>query len=166
MDGPPADTTNHLTTTKLNLDMAYGKVGEYGRAQWLPTFVVCIARNANNYLYYPYAYLVLAQQYVCEDNPGQFSSCTKEEICLADVRPFYKVDTSYEYYLNNWIVQMDLVCHAVGTIGLMVTLYFVGFACGGLLYTLPDKLGRKKALLIGCLLSALGQTIAIFVPSI
>ena len=51
---------------------------------------------------------------------------------------------------------MDLVCTAVSTIGLMVTLYFVGFVCGGLLYALPDKLGRKRALLIGCLFSALG----------
>ena len=52
---------------------------------------------------------------------------------------------------------MDLVCaSAATTVGLMVTVYFVGFAIGGLLYTLPDKLGRKKALLVGGLLSALG----------
>lgn len=61
---------------------------------------------------------------------------------------------------------MDLVCTPAATIGLMVTLYFTGFAIGGFLFALPDKLGRKKALLIGCLLSALGQTISIFVPTI
>jgi len=48
----------------------------------------------------------------------------------------------------------------------MVTIYFIGFMVGGLLYTLPDKLGRKRALLVGCLISALGQTICIFVPTI
>ena len=51
---------------------------------------------------------------------------------------------------------MNLVCTPVATIGLMVTLYFIGFACGGMLFALPDKLGRKNALLIGCLLAAIG----------
>ena len=44
-----------------NLDMAFSKVGEYGRAQWLLTFVNMVARNAGTYQYYPFAYLVLEQ---------------------------------------------------------------------------------------------------------
>ena len=158
--------TSLANPPKLNLNMAYEKVGEYGCAQWLLTFVVCIARNANNYIYYPYAYLVLEQHYLCENESGEFLSCTREEICEGENLPNYKVDTSYEYYLDNWFVQMNLVCTPVATIGLMVTLYFIGFACGGMLYALPDKLGRKNALLIGCLLAAIGQTISIFVPTI
>lgn len=51
---------------------------------------------------------------------------------------------------------MDLVCTPVAKIGLMVTVYFTGFAIGGTLFALPDKLGRKKALLIGCAISAVG----------
>ena len=44
---------------KYNLYMAFQKVGEFGRAQWILSFVNCVARNANNYFYYPFAYLVL-----------------------------------------------------------------------------------------------------------
>ena len=44
---------------KINLDRAYKIVGEYGRAQWILTFVNSVARNAGTYMYYPFAYLVL-----------------------------------------------------------------------------------------------------------
>jgi len=55
---------------KYNLDMAYARVGEYGRAQWLLTFVNSVARNSGCYIYYPYAYLVLEQQFLCLVNPA------------------------------------------------------------------------------------------------
>ena len=66
-----------------NLDKAFEKVGEYGRTQWLLTFVTCIARNAGTYLYYTFAYLVFEQQFLCWDNPGDMSqdlaySCSAE----------------------------------------------------------------------------------------
>ena len=48
-----------------NLDQAFKKVGEYGRAQWLLTFVTCVARNGGTYFYYPFAYLVLEQKFIC-----------------------------------------------------------------------------------------------------
>lgn len=44
---------------QFNLDLAYQRVGEYGRAQYLLAFVNCFARNAGTYMYYPFAYLVL-----------------------------------------------------------------------------------------------------------
>ena len=44
---------------KYNLDIAYTQVGEFGRAQWLLTFVNSVARNGGSYIYYPFAYLVL-----------------------------------------------------------------------------------------------------------
>lgn len=50
----------------MNLDRAYKRVGEYGRSQWLLTFVNSVARNAGCYMYYPFAYLVLQQQYLCK----------------------------------------------------------------------------------------------------
>ena len=42
-----------------NLDQALEQVGSLGRIQWLVIAVNSIARNMNNYLYYPFAYLVL-----------------------------------------------------------------------------------------------------------
>ena len=61
---------------------------------------------------------------------------------------------------------MDLVCTPQKVIGLMVTAYFVGFTIGGLFYSLPDKYGRRKALVFGMLLSCIAQCIAIYIPTI
>ena len=44
---------------QFNLDKAYKRVGEFGRAQWLLAFVNSVARNAGTYMYYPFGYLVL-----------------------------------------------------------------------------------------------------------
>ena len=46
----------------------------------------------------------------------------------------YKVDKSYEYYIENWYLEMDLMCVSKSTIGLIVTAYYIGFASGALFY--------------------------------
>ena len=46
---------------RYNLDMAYSKVGTYGRIQWVLTFVTAVFRNSGNFIYYTFAYLVLEQ---------------------------------------------------------------------------------------------------------
>ena len=61
----------------------------------------------------------------------------------------YTVDTSYEYYLNNWFLQMDLLCMPATTIGFMITAYYIGFAFGGLFFAFPDKYGRKLSIIFG-----------------
>ena len=59
--------------------MALEQVGEFGRAQWILSFVTCVARNANSYFTHTFAYLVLQQQYLCKA-PGtfQYKICTRE----------------------------------------------------------------------------------------
>ena len=69
---------------QLNLDLAFKRVGEYGRAQWLLTLVNCVARNSGTYMYYPFAYLVLEQQYLCRsDSYSPYGACSTEQICEA-----------------------------------------------------------------------------------
>ena len=65
------------------------------------------------------------------------------------------VDTSYEYYINNWYLEMDLKCMPAAKIALMITAYFVGFAINGLFFTIPDQIGRKKSLLVVMLISCI-----------
>ena len=101
---------------KINLDRAYKQVGEFGRAQWILTFVNSVARNAGTYMYYPFAYLVLEQYFFCNFNgtADGYEQCTAKEICLQrEVDPLFndfKVDTSYQYYIKNWFLEMDLLC--------------------------------------------------------
>ena len=64
---------------RYNLSMAIEQVGGFGFAQKMLAFVTSIARNANGYFVYPFAYLVLQQEYLCDaDGTGVFESCTKE----------------------------------------------------------------------------------------
>ena len=64
--------------------------------------------------------------------------------------PFeYQVDKSYEYYLNNWYVEMDLMCESPTAISFMYMQYFIGAMAGGLLSALPDRIGRKKSVILG-----------------
>ena len=152
-----------MMVAKYNLSMAYEKVGDFGRAQKMLAFVTCVARNANNYFYYPFAYLVLEQQFLCDKNgTGVYTSCSSEQICAARDRSLplpYIVDESYEYFIKNWYTEMDLLCTAVPTIGLMLTTYFIGFALGGFAYTFPDRYGRKNCILFSLGLSCFAQTV-------
>ena len=66
------------------------------------------------------------------------------------------------YYLENWYTEMDLMCMSAGTIGLMITAYYIGFAIGGLCFTLPDNYGRKKSVIFGLFLATVSQTVMIF----
>jgi hypothetical protein len=135
-------------------------VGTYGKIQWVLTFVNSVARNSGMFLYYPFAYLVLEQQFLCrEPTPGGFTSkptwetCSAEAICGArEARPWlefgedYKVDTSYEFYIENWYIEMDLMCTPTTTIGVIITAYYIGYVIGGLFCHFPDKYGRKFSL--------------------
>jgi len=79
-----------------NLDRAYRAVGEFGRAQWLLTFVNCVARNAGTYTYYPFAYLVLEQKFLCTDPHSELgleTQCSAEKVC-----DFRSADPSYSAY--------------------------------------------------------------------
>ena len=58
-----------------------------------------MARNANNYYYYPFAYLVLEQHFECDmAGKGIFTPCSTEQICSSSsssrAAMSYRVDKS------------------------------------------------------------------------
>lgn len=75
------------------------------------------------------------------------------------------MDTTFEYYINNWYLEMDLKCIESADIGIMISAYFLGSAATGLFFTVPDQIGRKKSLFIVMVLSCVAQTVMIFVPN-
>ena len=158
----------------LTLDKAYRIIG-HGRIQRILVYVNSISRNCGAFFAYCYAYLILKQMYVCsptgESTSEVYSTCLVEDICAAreSGQPLdftYKVDTSYEYYMNNWYVEMDLMCTPLTQISLMYMWYFVGTISGGVLAVLPDRIGRKKSVIGGMLVSLAAQTVMLLVPSI
>jgi len=57
---------------------------------------------------------------------------------------------------------MDLMCTSATTIGMLVTVYYICFAIGGLFCTFPDKYGRKKSLMFGLAISLVSQTVMLY----
>ena len=77
----------------------------------------------------------------------------------------YKVDESYKYFMKNWYTEMDLMCVAPAAIGMMYTWYFIGTLVGVVYTLVPDKIGRKKSVMAGLILSTIAQTIMLFVSN-
>jgi len=152
---------------KINLEQAFDTVGGFGRYQVFATIAMMITRNSGFYLFNAFPYLVMDQKYECRDNAtGVYSSCTAEQICdESGPTVTYRVDKSYEYYLNNWFTEMDMVCFSEQAISSMLTLFFVGFAIGGLvMYPLPDKYGRRKSMLFDYALNLICQIGVLAIP--
>ena len=53
------DGTEELIGNKMNLDMAFAKIGGFGNFQIIITISMCILRNSGSLLFYMFAYLVL-----------------------------------------------------------------------------------------------------------
>ena len=131
--------------------------------QQLVAYVCAVTRVSGQIFAYNFAFLVLKQNYLCSQ-PTAFNgyeSCSVEYICAARQTagengnlPFsYIVDTSYDYYLNNWYIEMDLMCETSTKIAFMFTMYFVGNVVGGCLAFLPDRIGRKNSVIFGLIIS-------------
>ena len=88
--------------------------------------------------------------------------CSTAEICAArEADPLYsayQVDKDYKYYIDNWYLEMDLLCTSTASIGFLVTAFYIGFVIGGLFSTMPDKYGRKWSLMFGLMLSCISQS--------
>jgi len=94
--------------------------------------------------------------YTCRfDSSSPFNSCSAE----TDICPVldsgmatsleYQVDTSYEYYLNNWYVQMDLVCANKVKTNSMISIHYIFYGIAGLLmFSMPDRIGRKPTMIL------------------
>ena len=101
---------------------------------------------------------------------GSFDSCSAEEvICPALDDPSssieYRVDESYDYYLNNWYVQMDLVCTSKIRTNSMISFMYVAFGVAGiLLFAMPDRRGRKFTMVLFYAIHLAAQYLILFYP--
>ena len=60
---------------------------------------------------------------------------------------------------------MGLVCKTPVQIAKLATVYFIGYCVGGSFYWVPDKIGRKKAVMGSLCLSMMAETVMIFVSA-
>lgn len=165
---------NHLTTIEETspwhtLEHAYEEMGGFGRFQWFSTIMLVIARNSGNFMYYGFAYLTMEQMYLCRFDPSMpFESCSaKEVICPAlssgNEQLEYEVDESYEYYLDNWFVQMNLICTPKVKVSLMISYLYMALGVAGLLlFAMPDRFGRKFTMVTNLTVHVAAQYIILF----
>ncbi len=56
---------NQTESELIDLSKALDLMGGFGRFQGLAIFSLALTRNSGNYFYYPFAYLMLQQLYLC-----------------------------------------------------------------------------------------------------
>ena len=73
------------------------------------------------------------------------------------------MDESYRYYLNNWYVQMDLVCASKVQTNSMISAKYVAYGIAGLLlFAMPDRYGRKFTMVLNFALHLAAQYLILF----
>ena len=78
----------------------------------------------------------------------------------------YKVDTSYDYYRNNWFIELDFICAPQAKVDLIATVWMIGIGLGAFCMAwLPDYFGRRKTLLITGLFTLPAQIFCIHVQN-
>ena len=154
----------------IDISTALDLMGGFGRLQMIATFALALTRNSGDFPYYCFAYMTLGQLYLCRyDSSEPFSTCSTEtDICpaLANGTPIeFKVDTSYEYYLDNWYVQMNLMCSSEVRTNFLIIAYTISFGVAGFLFfPLPEIYGRRITVLITFAFSLIAQYILAFSP--
>ena len=160
--------SSHDDGSKMNLDMALNRVGGFGLFQVIVTIGIAILRNAGSGLYYLFAYLTLPQLYECRADPTlDYTTCSAaEDICPAIQQGSmvdFRVDTSYEYYLENWQQEKGLMCMTSSQVHFAAIMYFICFGVGGLLtFPIMDKIGRRKTHYIFSTFHILAQGVTIY----
>lgn len=150
--------------------MAFEKVGGFGLYQVVATTGLSLLRNAGSVLIYMFAYLVFAAEYECRTDPtAAYGTCSVDEICKAKADGTeldYRIDTSYEYYLNNWQQESDLMCVPLSQVNLLIVFYCAAFGIGGVLtFPVMDKIGRRKTHYIFSTLYLIGNALIVYMPT-
>ena len=75
----------------------------------------------------------------------------------------YRVDESYDYYLNNWFVQMDLLCSNPVVTSSMISAKYIAYGIAGLLlFAMPDRYGRKFTMIVNFAVHLVAQYLILF----
>ena len=81
--------------------------------------------------------------------------------------PKYRMNTSADYSLYNWIEQFDLECAPKSEFGLFGSIYFAGAVISSLIVPrISDKYGRKLITIIGLMAHMVGATVILFSHSL
>ena len=112
---------------------------------------------SNGYIFYALTYLELFPDYICADSVPK-DNCTRDLMCSThgDDPAMIKVDWESTRSLHNWVERLDLVCEPGWKIGLIGSMYLMGWSLGCLFIPrLGDTKGRRWPFLITSVASVL-----------
>jgi MFS family permease len=143
-----------------DIDDLFEKSGGFGKMQWLIVIFTILSYQGINFYIYNLAFLELMPKLLWKDaSTGNFKTCgDSSDICHKGKTidsSLWKVDFSDEMSFHNWMTELHLFWEDGFLIGLLGSMYFVGFAVNGLFLKQSDKFGRKKIIIIGCFLQIL-----------
>jgi MFS family permease len=146
----------------ISINKAFNKAGGFGFAQIIALFCLSVVRNSGIAFVYMFGILTMEQQYECiKEGQSDYSQCLSSEICANDFD--YRIDKTYEYYLENWFTQMDWLCQPKNKLALLGTVYFIACFFGGIILApVPDLIGRKASFILFGLIHAIAQLTALY----
>lgn len=141
--------------TPYDINDLITKAGGFGRLQWLLLVFTMLTYQGINFFIYNLAFLELMPKLNCRPTPDTgFLPCSDpSDICLKGKiidRQLWEIDFSHPESFNNWMTELELFCTDGFLIGLLGSMYFLGFAMNGLILKQSDRFGRKKIIIVGC----------------
>ena len=128
----------------LTFDKAMSLAGGMGLFQYLAITAFSICYVSNGYIYYGLTYLELWPEYVCSKDIIA-KDCNRDLMCLNPNNPtLIYIDWSSPKSLYNWVDRLNLICEPSWKIGLIGSMYLLGWALGCLVVPkLGDLYGRR-----------------------
>jgi MFS family permease len=140
----------------LSVDDMIRESGGFGK--WhIYTFILCILSGCMSTTFiYTMPFLQKVPTLICTDGKGIERFCDTDAIChdgALDPHANWKVDYDSPDSTHNWVTQMELYCESKFKIGLLGSMYFLGFVLSGIILLLVDVYGRKKLSIAGTFFS-------------
>jgi MFS family permease len=128
----------------LTFDAAMDRAGGLGLFQILAITAFSVCYVSNGYIFYALTYLELWPDYKCGSSIDP-KSCDRDLMCKNPNDPaLISVDESSTRTLINWVDRLHLICEPSWKIGLIGSMYLLGWAIGCLVIPrLGDLYGRK-----------------------
>lgn len=142
------------------------EVGGHGRFQNLALLTLIMATQSSGFALYNLAYLELMPSFSCNYiGSSQQFECQPSDFC-GNPTIEYTYDYSQRNSIHNWVEKLSLTCRPGWQIGLLGSVYFMGWCCT-LLWVPPlaDKHGRKPVLFYGMLINLVALTLMIVTRS-
>mmetsp|Transcript_13168 Transcript_13168/g.9226 ORF Transcript_13168/g.9226 Transcript_13168/m.9226 type:complete len:178 (+) Transcript_13168:85-618(+) len=138
------------------------KYGNFGRFQWLTTIVMFFGIRCVDFFVLSFAFFELFPDFMCTGTDGVTYECTAKDWC-ADPTITYTI-VQNDILFDNWVNRLDLYCMSQGSIGLIGSLFFAGWASSLLIFPpIADRYGRRPICLYGMIVHLALYTAIIFV---